>query len=434
MHIKTYLGPDTKTVLAQIKDELGPEAVILSSRSVRRDGQNLTEITAGVERGEATDAGESPSASPLEGGGQRNTFFGSKNWQKEWPQIRDHLLALLKPHMRLADLTQRQRAALDHLEQEGVNDNAILLLYRVLKGDAYASILDPLSGLVPCRPWGALEWTQPLHVVTGPAGVGKTVTTLRLALVLKNEMPDMRICLVNADLNKGHGRLVLKHYAELSDLLYCEAASARDLAKWAKSGRDVDKFIIDFPAVARDDSLAGAMRRMGFVSKNLDAHLLLSHEYSDRQLSAFAEMYRTESLASLVWTKLDEAVSYGEIVNVAVATELPVSALSVGANLTNSLVPAQKAFLWKLLFKHDLPKPPGKKINFAQKGAKSFAQNQKIGHNREGVVEEAVFDSPEADSLIDGEAVEEIYPLERSVLTPRQRSRAGTGERLRAKV
>ncbi len=203
MHIKTYLGPDTKTVLAQIKDELGPEAVILSSRSVRRDGKALTEVTAGVERGESPDAGAAASpdaASPARGGG----FLGSKSWQSEWPQIRDHLLALLKPHMRLTDLTQRQRAALERLEQEGVDDNAILHLYRALKGDPYATILEPLSDLVPCRPWGAVEWTQPLHAVTGPAGVGKTVTALRLALLLKAEMPQMRICLVNADIGKGH--------------------------------------------------------------------------------------------------------------------------------------------------------------------------------------------------------------------------------------
>ena len=440
MHIKTYLGPNTKTILAEIKEELGPDAVILSSRTVRRDDKNLSEVTAGVERDQVSGSGQPDGASRPDAA--RPAFFGPgpKNWQREWAQIRDHFMALLKPHMRLGDLTQRQRAALEYLQQEGVNDNAILHLYRSLVVTPHASILDPLSAMVPCRPWGLEEWPQRIHAVAGPAGVGKTVTALRLALALKAENPDMEVCLVNADTNKGHGRLVLKHYAELSDILYCEASSAKDLAKWAKTGREVDKFIIDLPTITRGDSLAAFMGRMGFVSRNMDVHLLLSPQYSGRQLSVFAEVYRSEHLASLVWTKLDEADTYGELVNVALNMGLPISALSVGASLTDSLVPAEKSSVWRLIFKHEMPKPPRKKEKAPQADAKSFAPKKKIRHTAADDIEEDV-EIEDAEFERERALREETQALERSVLTPPRPARSRqtlakprAGERIRAKV
>ena len=58
---------------------------------------------------------------------------------------------------------------------------------------------------------------------------------------------------------------------------------------------------------------------------------------------------------SLVWTKLDEAVSFGSIVNVACAAGLPVSALSFGAELKESLAPATEPLIWRLIFKRQIP-------------------------------------------------------------------------------
>ena len=38
MRVKTFRGKNTKAVLDQVKRELGPEAVILSSQSKRENG------------------------------------------------------------------------------------------------------------------------------------------------------------------------------------------------------------------------------------------------------------------------------------------------------------------------------------------------------------------------------------------------------------
>jgi flagellar biosynthesis protein FlhF len=84
-------------------------------------------------------------------------------------------------------------------------------------------------------------------------------------------------------------------------------------------------------------------------------HLALPPHYGALQLRTILGRYRTPHAGSIVWTKLDEAEHYGQIVNVGLATGLPESALSYGPGLGNSLAPAQSVMLWRLLFKRELP-------------------------------------------------------------------------------
>ena len=50
MQVKTFLGKDAASVLAQVKAEMGPDAVILASRDVSKGSVRLHEVTAGIER------------------------------------------------------------------------------------------------------------------------------------------------------------------------------------------------------------------------------------------------------------------------------------------------------------------------------------------------------------------------------------------------
>ena len=50
MQVKTFTGSSTQEVMAQIKAEMGPDAVILGNRTYRKNGVVLHEITAGLER------------------------------------------------------------------------------------------------------------------------------------------------------------------------------------------------------------------------------------------------------------------------------------------------------------------------------------------------------------------------------------------------
>lgn len=460
MQIKTFSGRTSKEVLSQIKDALGPDAVILDTQE--KNGQ-IT-MTAALERnpGQASPepASQAGRATALSGfdpvGGQPTRFYipspalplfpppaeeedngaslvptysprgrirntqddtdaaaslrsaheapqtpgddapgparpvqpahayeqaheqirpgtraapssppppGWQLWHEEWNSIKSHLLALMKPAMRLDLLPPRQRLAIEFLQREGVEDNAVLSLFQCLQADPSASILSPLAAMVPVRPWGLGEWPQRLQMVAGPFGAGKTSVAIRMALTLRRETPACRICMVNADATRGNGRLLLKHYCELSELAYKEAASTIELVAVLNQAtkENYDRIIVDLPGLSRGRHLAtliqdaGLAEHCGETTDDLAVHLTLPPLYDSQQLQGVLTRYRVPHATGIVWTKLDELERYGQIVNVALATNLPVSALSFGPGLGNSLAQAKEDMLWRLLFKRELP-------------------------------------------------------------------------------
>ncbi len=360
MQVKIFTGGSTQEVMAQIKAELGSDAVILDSRNIQENGKKMVRMTAALDRIEPSAA---PSPMPAPGLGSGSAFMGvssGQQWMQEWHGIKRQMLALMKPAMRLDALEARQRAAMEFLDQAGAGDQALLELYRRIFDKPSASILEPLAELMPVKPWGFNEWPERVHLVAGPFGAGKTTTTVRLALALQKARAGTRICIVNADAERGNGRLLLKHYAGLSDIVYREASSAMEMAgvmgEIATQG--FDRVIVDLPGVGRDQHLldvlaAFALDRMDSV--RMAAHLVFSPYYSTEMQARLLNRYRTGLPSSIIWSKLDECGQFGPMLNMAVASGLPISCFSFGPGLLNSLVPAKQPALWRLLFKHELP-------------------------------------------------------------------------------
>lgn len=391
MQVKTYTGASTQEVLAQIKADLGPAAVILSSRSFRKNGLRCHEVTAGLERGPTTgkaggvaggaaalagimnslnnqmgQTGQSAQfAQPGQGMGDAqgmNHPSGWSEWHKEWLQIKDHLFALMKPSIQLERLTPRQRVALEYLQREGVSDVVALELYRRLLTAPGESVLESLSELVPVRGWSFDEWPQRVHCLAGPFGSGKTTVGLRMALHLRQHKPELRMAFINADCHRGNGRLVLRHWAELSDFTYMEAQDAASMEKALVASAGADRVFIDLPGLGRDGRLAHSREILGLDlvdREDCATHLTLSPCYDHAQLAALLARYAVDGPGSLIWCKLDEAISYGALVNTAAACRLPVSALSFGPGLKESLTAATESLLWRLIFKRQMPDASG---------------------------------------------------------------------------
>lgn len=355
MQVRTFIGASTKAALEQIKAELGSDAVILGTRHFTEDGESRCEVTAALERSQripsSTSRPGAPTAQPDAAGPP-----GWDLWHREWSEIKDHILAFLKPQMDMGLLSPRQRLALEYLEREEVRAEVVLRLFRQLKADPGASVLMPLGRMITAREWGGKYWRQKYHGLIGPAGVGKTSCCIRLALHLKQTRPGVRILMVNADLSRSGGRMLLKHYAELSGLSYREAQSPTDLTQLSREAKDHDVVLIDLPSLPRDMSLEAFSGEFGlFVLQDLAIHLTLSPYFSPTQMVAFERQYFSPLVGSLIWTKLDEACTFGALINVAASTGLPISALSYGSAMRDSLVPAQSVMLWRLIFKHETP-------------------------------------------------------------------------------
>lgn len=347
MQVKTFTGSSSGEVLAQVKAEMGSDAVILGNRTYRKNGVICHEITAGLDRHPQTTQQSSESS----------TFgwSGWGDWQKDWIKIKEQLYALMRPAIQMSRLTPRQRVALEYLQREGVSDAVSLDLYKRLLANPGSSILECLCEMVHVKPFGLEEWPQHIQLFTGPFGSGKTSTALRFALHLRKIDPALRLAFVNTDCLRGNGRLLLRHWAELSNFIYMEAADEASMGSIIEKSAAVDVLFIDTPGLPRGHNLRTFLMNFGLEEKNVAVHLTFSPFSNALQTQEFLQRYATTLPSSLVWTKLDEAVSFGTVVNVSNEANMPISALSYGAELQDSFTPATEPLVWRLVFKRQIP-------------------------------------------------------------------------------
>ncbi|MDP2848098.1 MAG: flagellar biosynthesis protein FlhF [Humidesulfovibrio sp.] len=357
MHVKTFRGSDVQAALARVKAELGEDAIILNTKTVRSGSGKGCEITAAIDpRSSAGSKGKGGSSSRDGAGSPQQLDENPADWACEWRHIKDQLMALVKPQLNMDDLSPRQRVAIKYLEREEVDMQVLLRVFLDLKANPERPILPVLESVAPCYGFESKKWLQKFHIFAGPHGVGKTLSLIRLALREKQARPKARICVVAADQGQGKGRLVLRHYADLSGLAFREAGSAEEMQEVLKESSKFDLIFIDLPGLSGSATLSEHLTDLGLTdNREMAAHLVLAPYFSASQYAQIAKRYACTLLQSLIWTKLDEACSFGALLNMARLTELPVSALSFGPGLKNSIAPAQSDMLWRLIFKHTLP-------------------------------------------------------------------------------
>ncbi|MDY0274671.1 MAG: hypothetical protein RBR42_04430 [Desulfomicrobium sp.] len=345
MQVKTFSGPSTTEVMAQIKAELGPDAIILSSQKHIRQGVPYYEIMA------ALDA-PIPEPSPK----KLQSHDGLRELKDEWAVLRKQLMAIVTPQIDLEILNPRQKLVFECLDREGVSQDVLMKLWDTFRRFPDSPILATMANLIHIRPWLETKWTHPIHYLAGPSGCGKSSTLLRLALTMKKKDPQARILVVNADNSQGKGRLYLRHYAELSDLSYRELDTPEQWQALEEDAQDYDLVLVDMPSLPHGlnldawlDHLSGGLLPPGQV------HVILSPVYSPKQMENFITRLCCKQAASIIWTKLDEACNYGEILNQTKRSGLPASLFSVGPELKNTLVEPRENDIWKLLLRHELP-------------------------------------------------------------------------------
>ncbi|WP_348981246.1 flagellar biosynthesis protein FlhF [Salidesulfovibrio onnuriiensis] len=350
--MKTFKAPSQTEAYAMIKADLGEDAVILSNKTVSDNGTKCCEIVAAIDEMPQRQVSTAPTRESV----LDEALNDSVGWKHEWGQIKGHLMALLKPQMNLQSLSPRQQLAMEYLEREGVDSNVLLNVFCKLRDNANLSILRVLEGMASIRPLSADSWSRKMHAFAGPHGAGKSSALIRVALREKAQNPGMKICLVAADGNKGKGRLVLKHYAELSGLAFRELITHEDVAALKREAGAFDLILIDLPGMSVNNRLEDWLLAHGMEDWNeLAVHLVLNPYYNSEQYRVFAERYKSSKVASVIWTKLDEACTFGAILNMACSSGLPISALSYGSGLKNSITPATKEMIWRMLFMRQLP-------------------------------------------------------------------------------
>lgn len=335
MQVRTFQGKNLSQIMAQIKKEMGPEAVILSSERIGNNGSSRYEVVAALEQQQLRQPVKGKPSNP------NSHFQILDQLYQEWESFRDSLLTILRPEDNLK-IPNKYVQAISYLKKQGVKKNILLNLS--LKLSQGHSLLGLLKEQLKVRPWPEKFLDKKYQFFIGPPGSGQTSVLLKSLLSLKK--PDQNILLAYPSGSSLEGKLLLEHYAQLLNLDFSPCA----LEELPSSKHNIYDFVfVDLPHNLLDLShLLGKIKKIGHL------HLILSPVYQESYLRSFLNKLNLQEISSVIWTRLDEADSLGSIINFSTDYNIPISFLSYGSQLKNSSFKAEPAKILRFLFKKEI--------------------------------------------------------------------------------
>jgi len=312
MFLKRYRGETVRAALSACRQDLGPDALVLSTTMVAAPGWRgmmgvrEVELTAGVDR-EASAV--RPSASE-----DRHPSTASSS---------------------SCDVTARLVAT--GLDRVFAQEVAGSLPARVRRNASAARLREALTHRLTELAAVAREY-QPIEVFVGPPGAGKTTTIAKIAAQARARR-GARFSLIAADGFRVGAIDQLRTYADILDAPFFAAPSAADLeALLTETART--PVLVDTAGRAPSDPDSRALFTVLERTPSVRTHLVLPATTPANTARKIIDSYAAAQPSRLVLTKLDEAESLSPLVGLLRDTRIPISYLCSGQRVPDDLAPA----------------------------------------------------------------------------------------------
>jgi flagellar biosynthesis protein FlhF len=373
MRIKRYEAATIQEALQKVKKDLGPEAVILYTKTFRKGGvlglfgKPMAEITAGVELNLmddvakrrvaiATPAPVSPKA-PLESilrtvaaSGAVDPQYGvRKALQRDLNEMKTTVsapTAVLKDSAApiLSEVFARFRKKMLRQEVEE------FILQRMVQG-MLADRVDPekdeetIAWMTPfiekslkIAPPPAFGGVTRVAAFVGPTGVGKTTTLAKLA-ARYSLVERKRVVMVTADTYRIAATEQLKTYGRIMGVPVEIANTADEMPEIIAKHQGVDWVLLDTAgrSPTNEDQMSD-LKQFVFKSQPDETHLVLSATTKYLEMLRIVERFGgAVPLNRLIFTKMDETKYYGALLNLMMNFQIPLSFCATGQNVPDDL-------------------------------------------------------------------------------------------------
>lgn len=379
MKVKRYLANDINEAMIKIRHELGREAVILHSRKIRKPGllswfsKPMIEVVAAIDEPIGTPpkarAPENPvpeapvpilSSNVPTGIGVESvkvnpeietlkeqvasiqTILGgilTKEQDRRSPEVipvaqetesggRSDYYKLLKD----SDLTHENAVKLLDLVGRQItispeNDKAVRNALRITVKDQLGAPYTIGSETTP----------QKVCFFVGPTGVGKTTTLAKLAARL-SLVDNRTVGLVTADTFRIAAVEQLKTYSEILGIPLTVIYEPDEMKEAIDKYRDKDYVLVDTAGRShRNEEMQADLASLIGRTANSEIFLVISLNTGYKDVISILESYQFLGDYKLLFTKLDEAESLGNILNVKMASGKPLSYFTIGQSVPDDI-------------------------------------------------------------------------------------------------
>ena len=389
MIIKKFTAPTMTEALAKVRDELGTEAIILSTKSSRAGGvfdfvgRSAVEVTAAVD--DDRSGGKSgvsrsmrTTASPVGPSEARNyppantVAYTPSAGRKAAPAVSDETsmkelsarvnidaviedIRELKNAVKvlsdtalageLSGLPPRLAQLLNAMNASGYDDRVSKRVIRQLLNDLGGSELGELSliidravdllmaGVGDISPVVFAGAKPRIVAFVGPTGTGKTTTIAKLSTDFSLNR-GKKVSVLSIDTKRVDAVGQLKAYCRIVDIPLHIAYNPDELPGIMPKLMNCDVVLVDTPGLAPMDKKQ-MMDMIEFLQRLVpqEVHLTVSVTTSLGEMKRIFENFSILKPNRIIFTKLDETESYGPMISFAIFSKKPVSYVTFGQSV-----------------------------------------------------------------------------------------------------
>lgn len=392
MKVKTYKAIDMQEAMRLIKRDLGPHAVILSSRKVMEGkkafgllGRPTVEVTAASEAAEPRPEQQHDGPEPGRPISQHNgTARSLEVIQGEIRELRQGIMGLAHevrtPHEGLRkgikDSVEELRwwvsfaarrwgqesglggselamEALSRLIRHGMREShALQILERIQAGkregrDNRAEFQERLR-LYLCRlarvsaPLASVGDHPKVLALVGPTGVGKTTTAAKLAAHCSMG-EGRKVAMITNDTYRVAAVEQLRAYAKIMGVEFRVVFQPGDLSRVLEELGEKEVIIMDTAGLNPFDALQMAgLKELVTADPRVSAVLVVSANGDPQGLERVVQEFSILNPVGLIGTKLDEAIHFGGLFSLSIQSRLPFAYFTHGQKVPEDIRQASR--------------------------------------------------------------------------------------------
>lgn len=352
MKVRRYSGKTAGEVLRKVKEELGPDALILSNRPV----------AGGVEIAALANEDAAMLSQP-------------QQVEQPLPQMdRSEVADIIDEIRTMRSMLEEQLAGFawgDMTKRDPVKSSAMRkLLSAGFSPKLSRQMVDKMPPVKSERE--AFEWAKTALVrnlnvasldagiidrggvfaLVGPTGVGKTTTTAKLAARCVVKHGADKLALITTDSYRIGAYEQLKIYGRILGVPVHSIKDAADLNLILHELRDKHLVLIDTIGMSqKDQKVIDQVAMLSGCETDVERILLLNATSSGDTLDDVVRAYRGSDLNGCILTKVDEAIGMGPALDVIMRNRLVLHFIANGQRVPEDLHPANSSYLIERAFR-----------------------------------------------------------------------------------
>lgn len=367
MRVKKFIASSMPEAMQQIRKELGADAVILSSKEVRKRrafglfSKKQLEVVAALDPQPAVpkklekNTGREPlpvqpfseqqagNAEIVKEIKQLKKVIEQQALQQEAPFSGYFLTAY--EYLISQDVEKDLAKGIVTEAQDELRDHSDDLLFEQVR-QTVESVIE--HKLADC-PFNGISYDRKIVHFAGPTGVGKTTTLAKIAA--RGMLQDgKKVAFITADTFRIAAIDQLKTYAKILDVPVKVAYSREDYISALEDFRDYDLILVDTAGRNfKEERYVRELNKNLAAAGDSDVYLVLSLTAKQTDLDEVYKQFSPIGISGFIFTKLDETSTYGSMLNMALNHKVGIPYIANGQEVPDDILVPDAGWIASML-------------------------------------------------------------------------------------